>query len=62
MYSEPFLTLRTLLCCARMALRKGKSVKNAHKFASISDENSHHYIGTIMIVGGILEGVWPINN
>ena len=40
MYSEFFLTLRTQLCCAGVALRKRKSVKNAHKFAFIADENS----------------------
>ena len=65
MYSEFFLTLRTLSCCAGVALRKQESVKNAHKFAFIADKtanNSVLHIVTIMIFGGILEGVWPVNN
>ena len=40
MYSECFLILKTLPCCAGMALRKQKTVKNAHKFVFISEENS----------------------
>ena len=40
MCSDLFLTLRTLPSRARVALRKRKSVKNAHKFPFIADENS----------------------
>ena len=40
MYSEFFLTLGTLPFHAWGALKKRKSVKNAHKFASIADKNS----------------------
>ena len=33
-----------------------------HFFADKKGNNSIMHIGTIMIFGGILEGVWPINN
>ena len=35
---------------------------NLHFFADKKGNNSIMHIGTIMIFGGILEGVWPINN
>ena len=59
MYSEFFLTLRTLPCHAAAAL------KNAHYFALVAEKtanNSGIDIGSIMVFGGILEGVWLINN
>ena len=65
MYSDFFLTLRTLSCCAGVDLRKQQPVKNAHKFAFIADKkliDSVMHIGTIMIFGGILKGVWHIDN
>ena len=67
MYSEFFLTVRTLPCRAGVAVRKRKSVKNAHKLAFIAMQtktanNSVMHYGTIMIFGGIPEGVWPVNN
>ena len=60
MYSELFLALRTLPCHAEVALRKQKSVKNALNlclFQTKTADNLVMHIGTIMIFGGILEGV-----
>ena len=41
MYSDFFLTLRTLSCCAGVDLRKRQPVKNAHKFAFNADKKSY---------------------
>ena len=37
-----------------------KVVKNAHIFVFISEENSRYWYNNDF--GGILEGVWPMNN
>ena len=40
-YPQLFLTLITLLCWAGVTLKKQKTVKNAHTFAVIANQNSH---------------------
>ena len=65
MYSEFFFARRTLPCHAGVALRKQKSVKmliNLHLSKAKTANISVMQNGSIMIFGGILEGVFPINN
>ena len=65
MYSDLFLSQRTLHCWAGVALKKRKSVQNTHIFALIAEKKASNlamHIGKTMIFTGILEGVWPVNN
>ena len=62
MYSEFFLILRTLPCCAGVALGNVSESKVFINSQTKAANNSVMHIGTKKIFGGILEGVWPINN
>ena len=69
MYSELFLTLRNLPCPYPVEQQwllgeenQSKMLKNLHLFKRKTANDSVMHIGTIMILGGILEGVLPIDN
>ena len=65
MYSEFFLTMRTLPCCARVPLGKESQSKMLIKMHLSQSKTAHNLvmrIGTIKSFGGIQTGARPNNN